>query len=36
MALGIKGQRLGWLPAVQNAIRSEAAKGLAAYRRKTA
>lgn len=36
MALGIKGQLLGWLPAVQNAIRSEAAKGLAAYRHKTA
>ena len=36
MALGIKGQLLGWLPAVQNAIRSEAGKSLAAYRRKTA
>lgn len=36
MALGIKGQLLGWLPSVQNAIRSEAARGLAAYRRKTA
>lgn len=36
MALGIKGQLLGWLPAVQNAIRGEAGKGLAAYRRKTA
>lgn len=36
MALGIKGKLLGWLPAVQNAIRNEAAKGLASYRQKTA
>jgi len=33
MALGVKGKLLGWLPAVQNAIRREAAQGLAAYRR---
>lgn len=31
-ALGAKGLLLGWLPAVQNAIRQQAAKGLAAYR----
>ncbi|WP_103102881.1 nuclear transport factor 2 family protein [Pseudomonas sp. LFM046] len=31
-ALGGKGLLLGWLPAVQNAIRKQAAKGLAAYR----
>lgn len=31
-ALGAKGLLLGWLPAVQNAIRQQAARGLAAYR----
>ncbi|MDH4869564.1 nuclear transport factor 2 family protein [Pseudomonas sp. BN515] len=31
-ALGAKGLLLGWLPAVQNAIRKQAARGLAAYR----
>lgn len=36
MAMGIKGKLLGWLPAVHNAIRAEAARGLAAYRRKNA
>lgn len=35
MALGLKGKLLGWLPAVQAAIRSEAGKGLDAYRRHT-
>jgi ketosteroid isomerase-like protein len=32
MALGAKGALLGWLPPAQAAIRSRAAKGLAAYR----
>lgn len=31
-ALGAKGLLLGWLPAVQNAIRQQAARGLAAFR----
>jgi ketosteroid isomerase-like protein len=31
-ALGMKGALLGWAPPVQNAIRKQAAKGLAAYR----
>lgn len=31
-ALGMKGVLLGWAPPVQNAIRKQAAKGLAAYR----
>jgi ketosteroid isomerase-like protein len=31
MALGVKGALLGWLPPVRSAIRSRAAKGLAAY-----
>lgn len=31
-ALGAKGLLLGWLPPVQNAIRQQAARGLAAYR----
>ena len=31
MALGAKGQLLGWLPPVQNAIRQEAAKSLAEF-----
>ncbi|MDH4570838.1 nuclear transport factor 2 family protein [Pseudomonas sp. BN414] len=31
-ALGAKGTLLGWLPPVQNAIREQAARGLAAYR----
>jgi ketosteroid isomerase-like protein len=31
-ALGAKGTLLGWLPPVQNAIRQQAARGLAAYR----
>lgn len=31
MALGLKGKLLGWLPAVQNAIRANADKGLRAY-----
>lgn len=31
-ALGTKGLLLGWLPAVQNAIRQQAARGLAAFR----
>ena len=30
-ALGMKGVLLGWAPPVQNAIRQQAAKGLAAY-----
>jgi limonene-1,2-epoxide hydrolase len=30
-ALGMKGKLLGWAPFVQNAIRKNAAKGLAAY-----
>ncbi len=33
-ALGLKGQLLGWAPMVQNAIRRQAAGGLAAYRTK--
>lgn len=32
-ALGVKGRLLGWTPLVQNAIRKQARKGLAAYRR---
>ncbi len=31
MALGLKGRLLGWTPLVRNAIRAEAAKGLAAF-----
>jgi ketosteroid isomerase-like protein len=31
MALGAKGRLLGWTPLVQNAIRAQAAKGLASY-----
>jgi len=31
MALGAKGMLLGWLPAVQNAVRAQAARGLAAF-----
>ena len=31
-ALGMKGVLLGWAPPVQNSIRKQAAKGLAAYR----
>lgn len=31
MALGLKGKLLGWLPAVQNAIRGEAMRGLKAF-----
>lgn len=31
-ALGAKGLLLGWLPPVQNAIRQQAARGLAAFR----
>ncbi len=31
MALGLKGKLLGWLPAVQNAIRKNADAGLRAY-----
>ncbi len=31
MALGLKGTLLGWLPAVQNAIRAQAARGLAEF-----
>jgi ketosteroid isomerase-like protein len=34
-ALGAKGLLLGWLPAVQNAIRQQAARGLAAFREGT-
>ena len=34
-ALGAKGLLLGWLPAVQNAIRQQAARGLAAFRQGT-
>lgn len=33
-ALGIKGALLGWTPFVQNAIRAQARKGLAAFRAK--
>ncbi len=33
-ALGIKGALLGWSPLVKNAIRKQAAKGLALYRQK--
>lgn len=36
MALGLKGFLLGWTPQVQNAIRREAALGLAAWRAKHA
>ncbi|PKL96597.1 MAG: DUF4440 domain-containing protein, partial [Gammaproteobacteria bacterium HGW-Gammaproteobacteria-7] len=32
-ALGSKGRLLGWLPPVQNAIRQQAAKGLAAFQK---
>lgn len=32
MALGLKGRLFGWLPATQNAVRREAARGLAAWR----
>jgi hypothetical protein len=32
MALGAKGTLLGWTPLVQNAVRREAMRGLAAYR----
>ena len=32
-ALGLKGQLLGWAPFVQNAIRQQAGKGLAAFRK---
>ena len=32
-ALGIKGLLLGWTPFVQNAIRQQAAKGLAAFQK---
>jgi ketosteroid isomerase-like protein len=32
-ALGLKGKLLGWTPLVQNAIRKQARKGLADYRR---
>jgi hypothetical protein len=32
-ALGFKGKLLGWTPLVQNAIRKQARKGLADYRR---
>ncbi|MCX7139783.1 MAG: nuclear transport factor 2 family protein [Proteobacteria bacterium] len=36
MALGLKGVLLGWLPAVQNAVRAQAARSLAEFRaRKT-
>ncbi|MNG25521.1 hypothetical protein D3C84_1103890 [compost metagenome] len=31
-ALGVKGLLLGWAPPVQEAIRKQAARGLAAYR----
>ena len=36
MALGAKGTLLGWTPLVQNAIRSEAMRGLEIFRRKAA
>jgi hypothetical protein len=32
MALGAKGVLLGWLPAVQNAVRAQAARNLAEFR----
>ncbi len=35
MALGMKGKLLGWTPFVQNAIRSNAQKGLDAWMQKT-
>ncbi len=35
-ALGFKGRLLGWTPLVQNAIRQQAAKGLADYQAKRA
>lgn len=35
-ALGVKGRLLGWTPLVQNAIRKQAAKGLADYQAKRA
>lgn len=31
-ALGVKGKLLGWTPLLQNAVRQQAAKGLAQYR----
>ena len=34
MALGIPGLLLGWSPVIGNAVRKEAAKGLAAFRRR--
>jgi ketosteroid isomerase-like protein len=34
MALGTKGLLLGWLPAVQNAVRAQAARSLAEFRAK--
>jgi ketosteroid isomerase-like protein len=34
MALGVPGLMLGWSPVIGNAVRKEAAKGLAAFRRK--
>lgn len=34
MALGTPGLMLGWSPVIGNAVRKEAAKGLAAFRRK--
>jgi len=36
MALGAKGVLLGWLPAVQNAVRAQAALNLAEFRAKKA
>ena len=36
MALGTKGVLLGWLPAVQNAVRAQAARNLAEFRAKKA
>jgi len=34
MALGLKGKLLGWSPLVQNAVRAQAAAGLAAFKAK--
>jgi hypothetical protein len=34
MALGTPGLVLGWSPVIGNAVRKEAAKGLAAFRRR--
>jgi ketosteroid isomerase-like protein len=36
MALGLKGVLLGWLPPVQNAVRAQAARGLAEFRARKA